>query len=142
MPVGDEVVIIGGELVGLELAEFLHERGRKVTVVDDQPQMGRGLSPARRCVMLDELDHEGVVLHPGAGDISIGEDFVRFTTKDGAPTEAKAETVIIAKGAETNTGLYDELMAAGVDAHMVGDCQGVGYIIGAVRNAADVAARI
>jgi hypothetical protein len=29
-----------------------------------------------------------------------------------------------------------------MEAHMVGDCQGVGYIIGAVRNAADVAAKI
>jgi hypothetical protein len=92
--------------------------------------------------MLDELEHDGVVLHPGAGDISIGESSVRFTTKDGVQTDARAETVIIAKGAETNTGLYDELVAEGLDAHMVGDCQGVGYIIGAVRNAADVAAII
>ena len=49
---------------------------------------------------------------------------------------------VIAKGAEPNTGLYDELAAAGFEAHMVGDCQGVGHIIGAVRNAADVAAKI
>ncbi|AIT82195.1 hypothetical protein JI59_22010 (plasmid) [Novosphingobium pentaromativorans US6-1] len=34
MPIGDKVVIIGGELVGVELAEFLMERGRQVTVVD------------------------------------------------------------------------------------------------------------
>lgn len=142
MPVGEDVVIVGGELVGLELAEFLHERGRKVTVVDDVPQMGRGLSPARRGVLLDELRHDGVTLHPGADDIRIGEKSVHFMTKEGVPTDAKAETVIIAKGAETNTGLYDELVSAGIEAHMVGDCQGVGYIIGAVRNAADVAARI
>jgi NADPH-dependent 2,4-dienoyl-CoA reductase/sulfur reductase-like enzyme len=142
MPVGDQVVIIGGELVGLELAEFLHERGRKVTVVDDQPQMGRGLSPARRGVVLDEMRHEGYPMHPGASAISIGAKSVRFTARDGLVTEAAADTVIIAQGAETNTGLYDELVAAGVEAHMVGDCQGVGYIIGAVRNAADVAALI
>ena len=55
MPVGDRVVIIGGELVGLELAEFLHERDRQVVVVDTEPQFGRGLSPARRQVMLGEM---------------------------------------------------------------------------------------
>ena len=32
MPLGDTIAIIGGELVGIELAEFLHERGRTVTV--------------------------------------------------------------------------------------------------------------
>lgn len=142
MPVGDEVVIIGGDLVGLELAEFLQERGRKVTVVDDQPQFGRGLSPARRGVMLDEMPLHGIVLQPGAGDIVIGEKSVRFTDRDGASRDVPAETVIIAKGAEANTGLHEELANAGIDARMVGDCQGVGYIIGAVRNAADVAAAI
>jgi len=142
MPVGDEIVIIGGELVGLELAEFMHERGRKVTVIEEAPQMGRGLSPARRAVMLDELAHEGLALHAGVSDVSIGEKTVGFTTADGTRHDVRSETVIIAKGAEPNTGLYDELVAAGIDAHMVGDCQGVGYIIGAVRNAADVAAAI
>ena len=142
MPVGDKVVIIGGELVGMELAEFLNERGRKVTLVGDEPQFGRGLSPARRGVMLDEMPLAGIELYPGASGIDIGEKAVRFTDKEGAAREAAADTVIIAKGAEPNTGLYDLLAAAGVDAHMVGDCQGVGYIIGAVRNAADVAAKI
>ena len=142
MPVGDRIVIIGGELVGLELAEFMHERGRKVTVIEEAPQMGRGLSPARRAVMLDELGHERLALHAGVSDISIGEKSVRFTAADGTAHDAPSDTVIIAKGAEPNTGLYDELVAAGIDTHMVGDCQGVGYIVGAVRNAADVAAVI
>jgi NADPH-dependent 2,4-dienoyl-CoA reductase/sulfur reductase-like enzyme len=142
MPVGDRVVIIGGELVGMELAEFLNERGRKVTLIGDEPQFGRGLSPARRGVMLDEMPLAGIALHQGAGDIAIGEKAVRFITRDGEVCEAPADTVIIAKGAEPNTALYDELAATGIAAHLVGDCQGVGYIIGAVRNAADVAARI
>lgn len=142
MPVGDRVVIIGGDLVGIELAEFLEERGRKVVVVDDQPQMGRGLSPARRSVVLEELPLAGVVLHAGASDIRIGDKAVSFTSREGEAIAAPADTVIIAKGAEPNTALYDDLVAAGLEAHMVGDCRGVGYIIGAVRNAADVAAMI
>jgi NADPH-dependent 2,4-dienoyl-CoA reductase/sulfur reductase-like enzyme len=142
MPVGDRVVIIGGELVGLELAEFLHERGRQVTVIDDEPQFGRGLSPARRPVMLGQMPLDGIVLHEGVSEIRIGDKAVGFVTRAGEKTGALADTVIIAKGAEANTGLYDELSAAGFEAHMVGDCQGVGYIMGAVRNAADVAAAI
>ena len=142
MPVGDRVVIIGGELVGIELAEFLHDRGRKVTVVDDMAQLGRGLSPARRAVLLDELPLTGITLLAGASDIAIDNKAVTFIAADGTAQALSADTVIIAKGAETNTGLYDDLIAAGLNAHMVGDCQGVGYIVGAVRNAADVAAQI
>lgn len=142
MPVGERVVIIGGELVGLELAEFLHERGRHVIVVDSEPQLGRGLSPARRQVMLGQMPLDGIALHESASAIRIGDRAVNFTTEAGEAIEAAADTVIIAKGAEANTGLFDELKAAGIDAHMVGDCQGVGYIMGAVRNAADIAAII
>lgn len=142
MPVGDRVVIIGGELVGLELAEFLHERGRHVEVVDSELQFGRGLSPARRQVMLGEMPLDGISLHEGASAIHITVKTVNFTSEAGEAVELPADTVIIAKGAEPNTGLFNELKAAGFEAHMVGDCQGVGYIMGAVRNAADVAAII
>ncbi len=142
MPVGDRVVIIGGELVGLELAEFLHERGRHVIVVDSEPQFGRGLSPARRQVMLGQMPLDGVQLCEGASDIRIGAEAVSFRSEAGEAIEVPADTVIIAKGAEANTGLFEEVKAAGIEAHMVGDCQGVGYIMGAVRNAADVAAII
>lgn len=142
IPVGDRVVIIGGEIVGLELAEFLHERGRQVTVVDDEAQFGRGLSPTRRSVMLEHMPDDGIVLHEGADNIAIGEKAVTFADAGGARVEVAADTVIIAKGAQANTGLFDELKAAGIETHMVGDCQGVGYIFGAVRTAADVAARI
>lgn len=142
MPIGDKVVIIGGELVGLELAEFLHERGRHVIVVDSEPQFGRGLSPARRQVMLGQMPLDGITLYEGADSITIGEKSVSFRSAAGDAIDAPADTVIIAKGAEPNTGLFDELKAAGFETHMVGDCQGVGYIMGAVRNAADVAAKI
>ncbi len=142
MPIGDRVVIIGGELVGLELAEFLHERGRHVTVVGDEDKFGRGLSVARRSVMLDEMPLADIALHPGCSAIRINAKDVTFTNKAGDACAVTADTVIIAKGAEPNTALYDQLVAAGVESHMVGDCAGVGYIVGAVRNAADVAAKI
>lgn len=141
MPIGERVAIIGGELVGLELAEFLHERGRQVTVID-VAQFGRGLSPARRSVMLEAMPDEGIGLHEGASGIAICGKSVTFSGADGTSHEIPADTVIIAKGAEADTSLFDDLKADGFEAHMVGDCRGVGYIFGAVRSAADVAAKI
>ncbi|MCP4716410.1 MAG: FAD-dependent oxidoreductase, partial [Deltaproteobacteria bacterium] len=40
MPLGNTVVIIGGGLVGIEMAEFLTDRGRNVTVVEESGCMG------------------------------------------------------------------------------------------------------
>lgn len=142
MPIGNRVVIIGGELVGMELAEFLHERGRRISIIDDVAQFGAGLSTARRTVMLDEMKDSGITMHPRASNMHIDADAVRFVDTAGQPIGLSADTVIIAKGAEPNLALYERLKAAGMDAHVVGDCGGVGYILGAVRSAADVAARI
>ena len=43
MPVGKRVVVIGGGLEGCQLAEFLTKRGRKVTIVESGPALGKGL---------------------------------------------------------------------------------------------------
>ena len=41
MPIGKNIVIIGGAIQALQLAVFLIKRGRKVTVVDTAEKMGR-----------------------------------------------------------------------------------------------------
>jgi 2,4-dienoyl-CoA reductase-like NADH-dependent reductase (Old Yellow Enzyme family)/NADPH-dependent 2,4-dienoyl-CoA reductase/sulfur reductase-like enzyme len=137
MPLGKRIVIIGGELVGLELAEFLMERGRTVTVVDEAKRFGTGLLLVRRMRLLEELKEHGVTLCPGAQDIRIDKDTVRFLDKEGALQAIAADHVIVAKGASANSTVADELRGAGFNVHAFGDCTGVSYIEGAMRGAAD-----
>jgi NADPH-dependent 2,4-dienoyl-CoA reductase/sulfur reductase-like enzyme len=140
MPLGDEIVIVGGELVGLELAEFLDARGRKVTVVDEPAQLGAGLALLRRMRLLEELARHGVALEPGAADIRIGQRAVSFRDGAGALREVPADHLIIAKGAQGDLRLADALRAEGFDERASGDCTGVGYIEGAMRGAANAVA--
>lgn len=142
MPLGDHIVIIGGELVGLELAEFLAERGRKVTVVDEAPRLGAGIYIVRRWRALSEARDLGVTLLPGMKNIAIGNERVTFDDEDGQHHVVEADNVIVAKGATGNLTLADQLKAAGFKVHTVGDCNGVGYIEGAIAGAADVAVAI
>lgn len=142
MPIGKRVVIIGGELVGIELAEFLMERGREVTIVDDVPRLGKGLTIVRRMRLLDELREHGVVLHPGGSNIRIEEKLVRFTDHEGQSQEIATDQVIVAKGASSDTHLADAIEAAGFLVHRIGDATGVGYIEGAMRDGAAAAASI
>lgn len=135
MPLGDEIVIIGGELVGIELAEFLHERGRKVTIVDEAPAFGKGLTLVRRMRILSELQEHGVAMHPAASGISIEDGAVRFTDASGTAHIVSADHVIVAKGAEGDLTLAEALKAAGFNVHSIGDANGVGYIEGAIRGA-------
>jgi 2,4-dienoyl-CoA reductase-like NADH-dependent reductase (Old Yellow Enzyme family)/thioredoxin reductase len=138
----EPVVIIGGDLVGMQLAEFFQQKGRQVALVDDAPQLGWGLSPARRSVMLAEMDETEMVLHPGVTAIRIEPEAVALTDGQGEEIRLPAGTVIIAKGAAPNPVLFDQLHGVGFEAYTIGDCKEIGYIHGAVRTAADVAARI
>lgn len=142
MPLGQNVVIIGGELVGVELAEFLHERGRTVTVIEPAPRLGRGLLLVRRMRLLAELKEHGVALHGGARDISIGKSDVSFTNAAGQPQLVPADQVVVAMGASGDTALADLLRSEGYRVETVGDCNGVSYIEGAIRGAKEAVDRL
>jgi 2,4-dienoyl-CoA reductase-like NADH-dependent reductase (Old Yellow Enzyme family)/NADPH-dependent 2,4-dienoyl-CoA reductase/sulfur reductase-like enzyme len=136
MPLGDRIAIVGGELVGVELAEFLAERGRKVTVIEEGPRFGKGLTLVRRLRLIPELEEHGVTLHAEARDIAITRDGVTFSAADGSMRRVAADNVIIAKGARSDSTLADALRAAGLTVTEIGDGTGVGYLEGAVRGAA------
>ena len=123
--------------MGIELAEFLCERGRTVTVVDEAPRMGKGLLLVRRMRILAELKEHGVALQAGASDIAIEKDAVRFTDAAGVAQSVPADHVIVAKGAEGNLTLAEKLRAEGFIVETAGDANGVGYIEGAMRGAAE-----
>jgi NADPH-dependent 2,4-dienoyl-CoA reductase/sulfur reductase-like enzyme len=142
MPIGDQVVIIGGELVGLELAEFLQERGRTVTVIEEAPRLGKGLTLVRRMRIMAELADHGVALRGGASNIEIDKGAVTFSATDGSAHRVPADTVIVAKGAAGDLSLSHALEEAGFTVHVIGDATGVGYIEGAFRGARNAVARI
>jgi len=142
MPLGQNIVIIGGELVGIELAEFLHERGRHVTVIEPGPGLGKGLLLVRRMRLLAELKEHGVPMHAGVSDIAISYKAVAWTARDGEAQSAVADHVIVAMGAVGDTSFADRLVAEGFRVETVGDCTGVTYIEGAVRGGAEAAERL
>lgn len=135
MPLGDNIAIIGGELVGIELAEFLAERGRTVNVIEEAPRLGKGLTLVRRMRILTELAEHGVGLHGGASAVTIGPKEVTFTDMQGNVQTVPADNVIVAKGAAGDLKLADTLSAAGFRVHSIGDATGVGYIEGAMHGA-------
>lgn len=140
MPLGRRVVIIGGERVGLALAGFLSARGRRVSVIDEAPHLGAGLPIVRRLRLLDQLAQQGVALRPQVEDIRIELGVVCFKDPAGQPQTMGADHVIVARGALANQTLTHQLQREGYMVHGIGDCTGIGYIEGALRDAARLAA--
>lgn len=132
MPLGKQVVIVGGGLVGLELAEFLLARGRQVTVLEPGNRAGRELSIVRRWRVLDAVTSHGT-LKLKATVQEITRDAVLWTDADGAAQRASADSVVLAIGAEADDRVATALAASGVPVQRIGDCAGVNYIEGAMH---------
>lgn len=133
LPLADDVVVVGGGLVGVELAEFLAERGRTVTVLEPGPKLGVEMAHPRRVRALHEARRHGVRFVTDAEVAEITERTVVYRTKDSAHTVG-AGSVILATGVHPDTTFAEELRTAGLEVHVVGDAGEVGYIQGAIAS--------
>ena len=138
MPVGKRVVVIGGGLVGLELAEFLAERGRQVTVLEEGPHMGLPMAMPRRWTAVSKATKHGVVLIRDAVVVSIDKVSVRYRSGD-SEFEVRGDSVVIASQVEPDVRLAESLSDLGIRVQVVGDAVNIGYIEGAIHTANRVA---
>lgn len=138
LPMGKNIVVIGGSLVGLELAEWLAERGRNVTLLEEGQQLGVPMAMPRRWAAVGKARELGITTHRHATVNRITKDAVEFTVADETLT-APADAVIFAAGTMAAAPLADELSAAGLTVEVIGDAREVNYIEGAIHSAWDLA---
>lgn len=132
MPIGKRVVVVGGGLVGVELAEYLAERGRSVTVLEAGEKLGLEMAHPRRARALYEARSRGVDFITGAELSGITQSGVTFSVGEESRT-VRADAVVIASGVHADDSVAEQLRAEGFEVQLVGDASSVDYIEGAVR---------
>jgi NADPH-dependent 2,4-dienoyl-CoA reductase/sulfur reductase-like enzyme len=100
------------------------------------------MAPPRRWRALYELREHGVELVSSARVLRIDERALTLQREGEQARSVPADAVILATGVRGDTRLADALRAQGREVHVVGDCGGVGYIEGAIRDAHRVAAAL
>ena len=116
LAVGDRVVVLGGGSAAVELAGFLADRGRAVTVVTTEASFAPEMAPVRRALVLRRLGELGVELVAGASDIHLGP----------------GDSVVLATPTEPDPALADDLRATGLDPIVIGDSGGSGDLGAAI----------
>jgi len=142
LPMPHDVVVIGGSLVGLELAEFLSDRGRSVTLLHEGANLGLPMSMPRRWTAVRHSAHNGVQIHRNVTVTRITPELVEWTEKSGEETvtrTAKAGMVVYADGTYADAPLAEALRREGYSVDVVGDAAEVNYIHGAIHSAWGVA---
>jgi 2,4-dienoyl-CoA reductase (NADPH2) len=144
LPLGKRVVIVGGDLVALELAEFLAARGRFVTVLEAGNILAPEIGNKRKTEHMDRLDRLGVSVHVLAPVERITPDGLVFRPHGGSARSLAADNVVLAGTLEADTSLYDALTASlpEVKVSAAGDCTGLGLIRKATEDGARAACAI
>jgi len=119
--VGPGVVIIGGGLIGLETADFLIQRGKRVTVLEMLPTLGADMGMSSRMGVLGRLEKAGVRMETGAAVEEITGRGVRVTHR-GGPEFFEAGSVVIAAGMKCVDHLARELKGRVPSLYQVGAC--------------------
>jgi len=149
--VGREVIIIGGGAVGLETALFLARKGtidaetlyflmfkqaervetlkpllyrgiKQITVVEMLKKLGQDIGTSTRWTILQDVNRMGIttLTHARAKEITPEGVTVERHEKE---IFLKAETVVIATGAQSVNGLYEALKNRVPEIHLIGDAQ-------------------
>lgn len=146
-PVGKNVIIIGGGLVGCETAIYLARQGHRVTVIEATGDLCGGMNFGtsnleyyRVCVG-NLREEPNITVHLGAMITKAAEGRVWFR-QNGQARELTADSVVVATGLKARSDEALALWRPGVPTVMVGDCVKAADIEHAVRSAYDAAINI
>ncbi len=138
--VGQKVIVIGGGLVGCEMALDYAQDGKEVTVVEALPKiLSAGIpSPIPNGQMIPDLfEHHHVTVLENHR-LSAVEDGRVILESDGQKKALDADSVVIAVGFRPVPSMAQELQGCGAVVYEIGDGQKVSTILHAVWDGYEV----
>lgn len=137
----DNIIVIGGGLVGCELSLHLAQNGKKVTIVEALPDIlksGSPMPPMNEWMLRDLLTFNQVEIVAGAKVTAIAPDGLTYE-KDGEVKTLSGDQVVLSIGYRSTHSLFDELKYDYAEIYNLGDSRQVRNIRGAIWDAYEVA---
>jgi NADPH-dependent 2,4-dienoyl-CoA reductase/sulfur reductase-like enzyme len=120
--VGHRVVVLGGEVVGCETAEFLVDQGKEVTITRRGTELATKILPGLREFLLTRLSLKGVNILTGVKYQEITDNGLVLTTREGESRLIEADTIVLAAGARPNRESGEKLKGKIPEVYFAGDC--------------------
>lgn len=123
----NKVVILGGGLVGIELAIYLAQHGRQVTVLEMMPMPNFGDNMIHGGALMGAVMQGGIQMALGTRALEVTENGIIGQDAEGIKT-FEADTVISALGMKPLTKETDEIRFCAPEFYEVGNSCGIGTI--------------
>lgn len=139
-PVGQNVVVVGGGLVGCEVALNFSRKGHNVTIVEflsDILSAGAPTPFMNKMYLQDDFKYSGVNILVNSALTGINDEGALVKTSDGQQV-VPADTVILAVGLRSNPSFAPLLNDYEIEAYSIGDEREVANLMNAVGNGFEV----
>ena len=118
------VVVLGGWQMGCETAEFLAERGNRVTLISRSPAeaLAGDVVESYRTPLLARLRKLGVTLRTLCDVRKLMDGNAIVVAADGSEEVIRANLVVLARGSLPQPTWLDQLRAKVPEVYVIGDC--------------------
>lgn len=121
-PFGRNVFIIGGGMVGCETAEFLADKGAKVTVVEKLDHIATDMGLLTKTLLVKRMKQKGIkiftkktVIEINPGGLILGEDGHNESIDH-------VDTIVLAMGYKSDIHMPKIIEEKGIPFYRIGDC--------------------
>lgn len=119
---GDEVIVIGGGLIGSETALYLAQSGKKVIIIEMREDIVMDDDPLSAAAVKLCLSEKGVTVHTNATVNRIESNSVYYTDKNGIEHQMNGDSIVAATGlkaCDQEVARFSKLVE---QTFIIGDC--------------------
>ena len=145
---GQNVLVVGGDQIGMQAADYLSEGGRQVWVAESQGHFAHKLAANDRWYLIARTMQKNVVRYKNVQGIRLAAGGrVDLAIGAGTETLAGVDTIVFASERRSDRALAGIAKARGLETYVIGDAADVssedsGTILATIAQAYDIARRI
>ena len=120
---GKNVIVVGGGMIACDVALFLAEQGKRITITTRGDEIARDMTTISRLAFFERLHNQDVETRTGVRLGEIADGGIIVSDRSSVKSEIKGDTVVLAGGLKPNRQLFDELVhLPELDVYAIGDC--------------------
>jgi 2,4-dienoyl-CoA reductase-like NADH-dependent reductase (Old Yellow Enzyme family)/thioredoxin reductase len=140
--VDGSVLVVGGGMVGAETADFLGERGCRVTIIEMADAIAKNVQPGPRLYLLQRLQECRTTILVNATVQELHDDGVTYQSAGARQRLEGFDAVVLALGAAAYNPLEEHIRGLVKEVYVIGDAAKARTAIDATQEAARIAVAI